>query len=301
MNAVFNKAVPRTREEFKEIWRQSLVVDGYTDPRESALHELALYFNITPEEAKRRAEHWEEESIAEWEAKPRDNDDALLDFYRTQQSWIFDTVWYHAQQYYEVQPPESIMIAERFEGMTPGEHLDFGAGPGSTSLFFHQLGWNISLADISTTLQEFSRWRLERRGIEAKYYDTSTPTLPDNTFDLITACDVMVHVPHPRQTLEELHRALKVGGYLVFNVDARPRSARETQWHLYPYAYPVLRPVRSVGFAKEKRLEFFHVFRKLEHSGFARTQFVTLYDTCRYNVAVSKVGEVVRAYRARNK
>lgn len=292
-------ATQRTHTQLLEVWRESLVTDGETEPRTSALHELAEYYHITPEEAHQRALHWEEDSVKEWEAKPRDTEDGLLDFYRTQQSWIYDTVWYHAQQYYEEQPPESVMIAERIQGLKPGKHLDFGAGPGSTSLFFHQLGWDVSLADISTTLQEFAKWRLTRRGIEATYYDTSREALPSETFDLITACDVMVHVPDPRATLIDLHRALKPGGYLIFNVDARPRPARETQWHLYPFAYPVLRPVRQVGFAREPRLEFFHVFRKLAYNSPTRQSLVGTYDLLRYNEGISRIGQIVRDARAR--
>lgn len=290
---------PRSRAELLEAWRESLVVDGYADPRDSALYELSLYFEMPVEEVRERCENWERDSIQEWEAQPRDTPEGLLDFYRTQQSWIFDTVWYHAQQFYEVQPPESVMIAERLGGVTPGKHLDFGAGPGGTSLFFHHLGWNISLADISTTLQAFAKWRLDRRGIRATYYDTSTDALPDNTFDLITACDVMVHVPDPRATLAQLHRALKVDGYLFFNVDARPKPARETQWHLYPYAYPILRPARAVGFAREPKLEFFHVYRKLADNSAVRIRVVSAYDLCRYNAAVSRVGQVVRSWKPR--
>jgi 2-polyprenyl-3-methyl-5-hydroxy-6-metoxy-1,4-benzoquinol methylase len=289
----------KSHQALLDLWRESLLVDGYTDPRESALHELSLYFQITPEEARERCLRWEQDSIAEWEAQPRDTPERLLDFYRTQQSWIFDTVWYHAQQCYEELPPESVMIAERLSDVTPGKHLDFGAGPGGTSLFFHRLGWEVSLADISTTLQAFARWRLERRGIAATYYDTANEALPDNTFDLITACDVMVHVPDPRATLTQLHRALKVGGYLVFNVDARPKPSRETQWHLYPYAYPILRPVRSAGFAREPRLEFFHVYRKVAENSPIRVRAVTLYDACRYNLAVARVGAAVRTIKAR--
>jgi 2-polyprenyl-3-methyl-5-hydroxy-6-metoxy-1,4-benzoquinol methylase len=294
-------ALRRSRAQLLEIWRQSLVVDGYTDPRESALHELALYFNITPEEARARCEHWEQDSVREWENAPRDTPEGLLDFYRTQQSWIYDTVWYHAQQCFEEQPAESVMIAERMADVVPGHHLDFGAGPGSTSLFFQRLGWQVSLADISTTMQAFAKWRLDRRGVAASYYDTAKDALPDDTFDLITACDVMVHVPDPKMTLEQLQRSLKVGGYLVFNVDARPNPARETQWHLYTHAYPVLRPVRAAGFAREPKLEFFHVYRKLANNGAARRWAVTLYDAGRYNQYVSQVGDLVRAGRARLK
>jgi 2-polyprenyl-3-methyl-5-hydroxy-6-metoxy-1,4-benzoquinol methylase len=296
----------RTRDDLRELWRASLVTDGYDDPRESALHELSLYFGMSREEARERCLRWEQDSIVEWEAHPRDTAEGLLDFYRTQRSWIFDTVWYHALQYTGERPAESILIAQRLEaleftpssgastgrastGVAPvGRHLDFGAGPGSTSLFFHRLGWEVALADISTTMRDFARWRLGRRGIEATYYDTSREDLPPDSFDVITACDVMAHVPDPRETLERLHRALRVGGYLIFNVDARPIPSRETQWHLYPYAYPVLRPVRAVGFARESQLEFFHVYRKLAANPILRICAGLALDACRYNGWVSR-------------
>jgi len=140
---------------------------------------------------------------------------------------------------------------------------------------------------------------LERRGISATFYDTSSDSLPANTFDVITACDVMVHVPNPREVFVMLHRALKVGGYLFFNVDARAKPTRDAQGHLYAYAYPILRPVRAVGFAREPKLEFFHVYRKLAENSKWRTGAVTAYDTCRYNLLVSRVGQLVRDVKAR--
>lgn len=282
-----------------ERWRESLLVDGYTDPRESALQELSRYFDISVEEARQRCLRWERDSVEEWEARPRDTAEGLLDFYRTQQSWIYDTIWYQAQQYYEEVPAESVMIAERLRNVVPGKHLDFGAGPGGTSLFFHKLGWEPSLADISTTMQAFARWRLEQRGINATYYDTSEDELPQDTFDLITACDVMVHVPDPRATLRQLHRSLKVGGYLFFNVDSRPNPSRETQWHLYRYAYPILQPVRAIGFASLPKLEFFHVYRKLPEQTPMRTTLVTAYDALRYNAATARAGQLVREMKVR--
>jgi 2-polyprenyl-3-methyl-5-hydroxy-6-metoxy-1,4-benzoquinol methylase len=286
--------IPRG-DQLREIWRRSLVLPGFVDPRASALNELAQYFELTEEEVRARCLAWEQDSVAEWESGRRDTPSGLLDFYRSTQSWIFDTVWYHAEQYHGTQPAESIMIAERLSNMPPGNHLDFGSGPGSTSLFFQNLGWRVSLADISTSMLAFARWRFAQRGISASFYDLSDQELPAATFDLITACDVMVHVPDPESTLRQLHRALKPGGLLVFNVDARPKRRRETQWHLYPYAYPVLRPVRKVGFQRLPRLDFFHVYRKVPARSGPADLCVRTYDLARYNRMVSAVGDLKRA------
>lgn len=287
------------RDQLLETWRRSLVLDGLDDPVESALRELSLYFDISEDEARQRCLNWERDSVAEWEAGDRASREGLLEFYHTTRSWIFDTVWYHAQQYHGIQPAESVMIAERLAGMTPGKHLDFGSGPGSTSLFFHRLGWQVSLADISTTLLNFARWRFAQRSLDAEFYDLNQGELPSEAFDLITACDVMVHVPDPSATLRQLHRALKPGGLLIFNVDARPKRERENQWHLYLHAYPVLRPVRSAGFERLAPLEFFHVYRKIARRPGVAAAGVRLYDLGRYNRVVSALGDANRAWKHR--
>lgn len=287
------------RDDLLATWRAGVMIDGSSDPFDAVLQELSAYFGISQEEAKERCLNWTTASIEEWNARPRDTPEGLLDFYQTQQSWIFDTMWYHAQQCGEDLPPESVMIAERLHDVAPGQHLDFGAGPGTTSIFFHRLGWKVSLADISTTLQDFARWRLPRHGVEATYYNTAKETLPADAFDLITACDVMVHIPDPAAALRALHRSLKVGGYLIFNVDARPEKSQDTEWHLFPYAYPVLRPVRAIGFSREPRLEFFHVYRKIDESSSARVAAVSVYDALRYNYAMARVGREVRPLLAR--
>lgn len=296
MSTTLREVVPhrRIQNQLLEVWRESFVLNGFDDPVDSALYELSLYFGVSEDEARERCLNWEKDSVAEWEAADRTTSDGLLKFYHTTQSWIFDTVWYHAQQYHGNQPAESVMIAQRFSSVRPGRHLDFGSGPGSTSLFFHRLGWQVALADISTTLLAFARWRFAQRGLAADFYDLNTQDLPAEQFDLITACDVMVHVPDPTAALRQLHRALKPGGLLVFNVDARPRKSRETQWHLYTHAYPVLRPVRGVGFQRLSRLEFFHTYRKIKPRSPAKALAIGVYDYARYNRLVSTLGDVKR-------
>jgi 2-polyprenyl-3-methyl-5-hydroxy-6-metoxy-1,4-benzoquinol methylase len=287
-------------KELLEVWRRSFVLDEFDDPVDSALRELSLYFDLSENEVRQRCLNWEQNSVEEWEAGDRTSPEGLLEFYHTTQSWIFDTMWYHAQQYHGNQPAESVMIAERLAGITPGRHLDFGSGPGSTSLFYQQLGWQVALADISTTLLDFARWRFAHRHRPADFYDLNQQELPTEQFDLITACDVMVHVPDPGETFRRLHQALKPNGLLVFNVDARPKRERENQWHLYLHAYPVLRPVRATGFARLPRLDFFHVYQKIENRAPASRAAVRLHDLARYNRLVSVVGDIRRALVGRS-
>src|SRR5689334_14163241 len=94
----------RDRPALLEIWRQALTGGTGDDPREVVVAELAEYFKLEPAEVRRRCLNWETDSIKEWEAADRSSREGLLDFYQTQTSWIFDTMWYHAQQYYGLAP-----------------------------------------------------------------------------------------------------------------------------------------------------------------------------------------------------
>ena len=193
-------------------------------------------------------------------------------------------MWYHANQYHGDAHAESVDIAEGLHALTPGRHLDFGAGPGTSSLFFHELGWQVALADISTTFLDFARWRLARHGVTAQFYETSVDALPNQAFDLITAFDVMVHVGDVAATLERLHRALAPGGYLVFNIDIRAKTP-ETECHLYPNRGLILKHVRRAGFQQQPKIHFFYVYQKVERSAIGQLA-VAQYDNVRFSTPV---------------
>lgn len=287
-----------------EMWRAMLTEasDPPTkDPHAAVLGELAAHYGISVEQAQQRCLHWVEDSLAEWRAAARDTPEGLLAFYRAQTSWVFDTLWYHAEQTTGAQPPESVLIAERLAQMgrlQPGSTLlDFGCGPGSTALFFAHLGWRVGLADVSTTMLDMARFRLARRGVEAQVYQLPEQGIPPLSYDVVTACDVLVHVPDPAATFRLLWCAMRPGGLLFFNVDARYTTTPDSAaGFLYRYAYPVLRPVRTAGFARLPRLDFFHVYERLPSPVLtrARRRRVELVDALRYNLPVALAGRAAR-------
>jgi 2-polyprenyl-3-methyl-5-hydroxy-6-metoxy-1,4-benzoquinol methylase len=288
---------PSSRQELLEMWRRCLIMDDATDPYDAIIAELSEYFHMPVEQVRHYCLHWEEISVQEWQAGDRSTPDGLLNFYQTQTSWIFDTMWYHASQYHETAPAETVNIVHGLRQLKPGHHLDFGAGPGSSSLFFHALGWQVSLADISTTFQGFAKWRLQKHDVPATFYDNSKEDFPAESFDLITAFDVMVHIPNISETLTQLHRALKPGGYLVFNIDNLPRTST-TEWHLYKDQYPILGKVRTLGFIRHSKITYFHVYQKVSRT-LTETAWISIYDTLRYNQYVTTVGNMVRIAKQR--
>lgn len=279
-----------------EVWKKILTQGKFEDPYEAVLAELSEYFKMTVEEVRRRCLHWEDYSVEEWESKDRSTTEGILDFYRTQVSWIFDTMWYHARQYEEDSLAETVNIYASLQKMIKtGNHLDFGAGPGSSSLFFHEMGWEVSLADISDTMQDFAKWRFQQRGVPAIFINNSREKLPANSYNLITAFDVMVHIPNTKGTLQTLRNSLKPGGYLIFNIDNQPKT-RRTASHLYEEQYPVLRNVRGLGFQRLPKITYFHVYQKVERTPIVNSG-IWLLDQIRYNYFVTKfVGNPARHF-----
>lgn len=289
-------APSRGREELMAIWRRALTMDDTRDPSEVVVAELSDYFQLPPDEVRHRCVNWKTYSTQEWLARDRSSPDGLLDFYQTQVSWIFDTMWYHANQWHGSAPAETVEIAHGLD-LPPGTVLDFGAGPGSSALFYHKLGWQVALADVSTTMLNFARWRLERHHVPATFIDTSRERLPSAAYDLITAFDVMVHVPYIRETLAEMHRALRPGGYLVFNIDNQPATL-ENHGHLYADQWPILRQVRVAGFRRLPKITYFHVYQKVER-GTLDSWLIWNFDHARYNPVATRVGNLVRGVRRR--
>ncbi len=72
--------------------------------------------------------------------------------------------------------------------------LDFGSGPGPTlNLMFEEAGHEMSIYD--------------------SFYDDD-PSVFDETYDFITATEVVEHLFHPGKELERLWSCLRPGGYL---------------------------------------------------------------------------------------
>jgi SAM-dependent methyltransferase len=247
-----------------ELFRDCLRLPGQHDIRAAILDDLSTFYHLSAAECIWRCTHWEELSTQEWHAKPRNSATAIADFYHTTTSWSFDLLWYAYLQAQGYRFPVQACIARAIEQpgdavehgavartTVPGEdshrHLDFGSGIGVTSQLFAALGYRSDLADISTTLLDFARYRLERRGQRVGYIDLNMRDLPDATYDVITAMDTLAHVVDLPTISASLHRALVPGGLLFTNFDVRPRTP-ENAWHLYDNDLPLRFILRRAGF-----------------------------------------------------
>jgi SAM-dependent methyltransferase len=234
-----------------QAFKVSLLAPGTDSMRAGVLDDLSVYYGMSPEECVERCINWESWSVEEWKSNRRDSAEALADFYRSVQSWSFDLLWYAYLQAEGRAYPVGPVIAANTPIRWQGTHLDFGSGVGVTSQMFRRLGFETELADVSTTLLAFAKFRLDRRGEQAGYIDLNNQGLGVSRYDVITAVDTLVHVPDLRATARMLHRALKPNGYLFANFDVRPRTD-ENAWHLYADDLPLRWQLQRCGFEPEE-------------------------------------------------
>lgn len=222
---------------------EALQIDGAATPRASVLRELSDYFACTEAQSLERCTGWGAYFDAEWDAAANPTE-----FHRTTQSSSFSLLWaayLQADGYYW---PTHVAIAREMARLAPPprSHLDFAAAVGVRSQIFARLGYTTTLADISTTMLDFARWRFAHRGVSATFIDLNDEELPHNAYDVITATDVLSLLPDFESTVRSLHRALKSDGLLCANILGRP--AKDARWQLHDNDLPLRRQLRSLGF-----------------------------------------------------
>jgi len=245
-------------------WSEALLAPGESDLVESGVRELAEYFGLSREEAMRACRDALSDSKREWESAPRRTPDQIIDFYRRTRSYLFEHIWWHATDLEENSANVEILNYAVRRGARA--YLDFGSGVGSNAILFAQHGFEVALADVSETMLDFARWRLERRGLPVEFINLNLRPLPRDRFDLATAVDVCEHLTDPQVEFGRIAESLKIGGAFVFN--QRVGEDVERPMHILTTAAPILRSIRrnglreaAVGATALRKLNFYVVER----------------------------------------
>jgi SAM-dependent methyltransferase len=53
---------------------------------------------------------------------------------------------------------------------------------------------------------------LEKQGVKVFHGDLAAASFPENSFDVITAVEILEHIPYPGNVLKDIYRALRPGG-----------------------------------------------------------------------------------------
>jgi 2-polyprenyl-3-methyl-5-hydroxy-6-metoxy-1,4-benzoquinol methylase len=224
-------------------WREALLLSGEVDLVESGARELAEYFGVSREEAMRDCRAALGDSKREWESAPRRTSRQIVDFYRRTRSYLFEHVWWHATDVEGNSANVEILNYAVRRGARA--YLDFGSGVASNAILFARRGFEVALADVSETMLDFARWRMERRGLPAEFINLNHQRLPRDRFDLVTAVDVCEHLTDPQAEFGRIAESLKIGGAFVFN--HRAGEDAERPMHILTSAAPILRSIRRNG------------------------------------------------------
>ncbi len=98
--------------------------------------------------------------------------------------------------------------------------LDHGCGTGHTVVDLTDRGFKVIGIDISENMIELARQNCQEAGIEAelKIGDVERIELPDDCCDAVIAMGLIEYLKYDYWALREMHRVLKVGGYLLVTV-----------------------------------------------------------------------------------
>lgn len=95
--------------------------------------------------------------------------------------------------------------------------LDLGCGGGFLTNALAQEGFQVSGIDLSASSLAIARSADASRSVKYIQANVNQIPFPDGVFDAVSALDLLEHVDHPEQVIQEATRALKPGGLFFFH------------------------------------------------------------------------------------
>ena len=233
--------------EYRRIWENALLLEGRRNLKKSLVRELGSYLRLKSlSEVERQAKGAMLTTETEWHKRvdPR-NRHSVEQFYDETQVGLFELMWWHGLGWDD--SPLAYVTALKFAQLHGGRaYMDFGSGVCSGGILFARHGFDVSLADISTPLLDFGRWRFAQRGLSARFIDMKSSKLAKGSLNFITAMDVFEHLFDPVSAAEQLWASLKPGGFLFGRFD----TSEDQSQHIVRDFGPTLRHMKKLGFVQ---------------------------------------------------
>ena len=157
------------------------------------------------------------------------------------------------------------LVADQFNHDDRRHSLDIGSGRGYFPAVLKRLGFDAHGVEISREAAEYARMRF---GLETIYTGTIEQFTDENNtrFPLVTAIDVIEHVPAPASFVRALARVVQSGGLAIIdtpNAAAYNIGVEDTAWkgfnpfHIYLFTIANLRQLLEAnGFAVEQSFSY---------------------------------------------
>lgn len=109
--------------------------------------------------------------------------------------------------------------------------LDVGAGTGRLAIPLARRGAAVTACDISKEMLARLKNKIKTKIKNLEIVEGDAEVLPfaDQTFDIVVAAFLLVHIKDPRRVFDEVYRVLRPGGlFLVTNINQKDPPALET-------------------------------------------------------------------------
>ncbi len=204
-----------TDEKLWHLWEEAIA--GKEDITTCMRKEIKDYLKISNKEID---EYWGEKGTKrikeDWEKSNPKTPEDIVRFYEKEYIYIPELTSWHCQKLNDtiLEIVKSLVFAVKHKC---NKFLDYGCGIGSSGLFFHYYGFEIELADISSLLLNFAKYRFQIRGIRNKvrFNDLKEEKISkDNYYDFVSVVEVLEHVTDPVQVMAIIHKAMLKNGYV---------------------------------------------------------------------------------------
>lgn len=237
--------------EYKRVWETALILRGRRNLKQSLLGELGSYFGIKDlATVERQCRRSTATANHEWKRKvqPR-SQQSVEQYYEDSRGTLYELMWWHTL--HDDTGPLAYVTALDFARQRGCQtYLDFGAGVCSAGILFARHDFEVSLADISSSLLRFGQWRFHRRRLKAQFINLKSSSLPKRTFDVVTTMDVFEHLFDPVGAIERLWETLKPGGFLFGRIVGEEKASPKNPQHIVRDIRPTFQRMRELGFVQ---------------------------------------------------
>jgi len=123
--------------------------------------------------------------------------------------------------------------------------VDIGCGGGLLAEEFARLGCQVTGIDISDESLAVARAHARTQGLAIDYRSGSATGLPfdGGSFEVVSCCDALEHIPEWRGVIAEVGRVLKPGGLFLFDtINRTPKSKFNFIFGLQDFSFTKLFP-----------------------------------------------------------